>query len=36
MVAWLVIAVPAVALMTFAFTVLLRRLPALSAAKAEN
>ena len=31
MVAWLVIAVPAVALMTFALTVLLRRVPALAA-----
>ena len=31
MLAWLVLAIPAVALMTFGFTLLLRRLPALAA-----
>ena len=36
MLAWLVLAVPAVALMTFALTVLLRRLPALAAAETAN
>jgi hypothetical protein len=34
MVAWLVIAVPAVTLMTFTLTMLLRRVPALAAAEA--
>jgi uncharacterized protein (DUF2062 family) len=36
MLAWLLIAVPAVALMTAALTVLLRRIPALAAAEAGN
>ena len=36
MVAWLVIAVPAVVLMTFALTVLLRRVPALAATEAGD
>jgi uncharacterized protein (DUF2062 family) len=36
MLAWLVLAVPAVALMTFTLTVLLRRFPALAAAEAAN
>jgi len=36
MLAWLVLAVPAVALMTFTLTVLLRRLPALATAESAN
>jgi uncharacterized protein (DUF2062 family) len=36
MLAWLVLAVPAVALMTFALTLVLRRVPALKAAEAGN
>jgi uncharacterized protein (DUF2062 family) len=36
MLAWLVLAVPGVALMTFALTMLLRRLPALAAAEAGD
>ncbi|MGD0732669.1 MAG: DUF2062 domain-containing protein [Terracidiphilus sp.] len=36
MVAWLVVAVPAVVLMTLAFTVVLRRVPALAASEARG
>jgi hypothetical protein len=36
MLAWLVLAVPAVALMTFALTLLLRRVPALATAEAGD
>jgi hypothetical protein len=34
--AWLLVAVPAVALMTFALTHMLRRIPAVAAAEAGN
>jgi hypothetical protein len=36
MLAWLLIAVPAVALLTLTFTVLLRRVPALAEAEAGH